>query len=326
MLKVASKKSRTKEIEQIIAVQARPTGIMMVQTTYSESDAINAVGQVLKDDWDRDDAQCAAILNTNDSLSPLWYSPEGNLWVGSGRGNIYTTAKVKFQPHRMPTLVYEQPNPDFVWSVATLPDMKGKGFRPNATALWGTSDKDVWAGTFSGGIYHWDGKDWRQEFYELDSVINHIHGSGNSDVYAVGGDGVILHFDGRKWRRIPYPDDDSEGRGLTGVRALNSDEAIITGRDGRILHGNKNGMAVLGEFESEFYGVGVFKKRLFLAAGEDGVHELKGKKISVLKDTFGSVGIFETDSRIFFTEPDQREASVIEHDPKLDPPWMRRSY
>lgn len=321
-----AKKREPKEIEQIVYAQGASRGIFMVHSSYWESDALNAVGQVLMDDWSRDETECVSVLNTNDSLSPLWRSPTDALWTASGRGNIYTTAKVKFPPHRLPELVVEYPIPDFRWSVTTLPDMGGKGFRPNVTALWGTTDKNVLAGTFSGGVYRWNGKEWRQEYAEIESCINHIHGSDESNVYAVGHDGTILHFDGKAWHRIPYPSDDAEGRVLTGVRALNAKEALITGRDGRILHGNRNGMDVLADFNSEFYGVALFNKRFFLAAGGDGIQELKGRKVSVLKDNISTVGVFESDKKVFFTEPEQDPASLAEFDPELDPPWWKRSY
>jgi len=312
------------KIEQIVSARGRSDGLFMVQSTYFESDAINATGMVLRNDWARD-GSFDTVLNTNDSLNPLWCSPEENLWIGSGRGNVYTTAQVRFPPHRMPNLDYDA-NLGFVWNVTTLPDMQGHGYRPNITCIWGTNDNQVFAGTFKGGIYQWDGNSWTQTYSDVESAINDIHGSDAGNVFAVGRDGLILHFDGTQWRQIPYVTDDPSGRNLTAVRAIDNKETLIAGTDGRILNGNRNGMQILGEYEVGLYGVAPFNGHVYLAAGDSGVYELLGPKIKLLKDNFSAVGVFETPSKLFFTEPNPDLASIIEYDPSEAKPWWRRTY
>ena len=202
---MAKKKATNKatKIEQVIAAQGRTDGLYLVKSIWFESDAVNAVGQVFRDDWAREDSDISYVLNTNDGLSSIWSSPGDNLWLGSGRGNIYTTAAVQFSPHRMTNLDYDSADADLNWNVTTLPDMHNFGYRPNITALWGTSDDQVFAGTFKGGIYQWDGKIWKQTFWETEATINRFHGTGPDNVYAVGRDGTILHFNGAQWRRLP---------------------------------------------------------------------------------------------------------------------------
>jgi hypothetical protein len=313
---------QVKKIEHIIAASPGEDAIYMVQTSYWETDAGNAVGMILRSGWGRDE-RYETDLSTNNQLRNLWSTTKGSLWVGSTDGNVWTTAGVPWGDSP-PDTEYEERPPKGRWKVMKLPSMQGFGFKPILTAVWGTSDEDVHFGTFKGGLYHWEGRGWVQACPEVRSCINHIHGSATDDVYAVGEDGLILHWDGHVWRRLPYPGDGTDG--LTGVRALDRDESFICGRSGRILHGNRSGFEVLGEFRAPFYGISHFRGRLILAAGDAGVWELLGNRTAVLKDTIATVGVFELKRILAFVEPAQEPASLVEFDPEADSPWWRRSY
>lgn len=312
-----------RKVEQIVAVQAGGDGLYLVYTTYAESDAMNAVGQVIQCGLERTGG-FQSILNTNDTLIPIWRSAEGRLWIGSARGNVWTTSEVEWPPSRMKGLTFNSTEQN--WRVTTLPKMEGLGYTPNVTAIWGADDKNVVAGTFKGGIYMWNGIEWRQLYSATRSAINHIHGSGHDDIYAVGENGVVLHFDGHTWRQIPYPDNAGGSDGLTGVRAVNKDEVFICGRAGRVLHGNRNGLEVLNSFATPFYGIAHFQGRLILAAGDNGAWELEGSEARTLKGNFSAVGVFEAGSMLIFTEAHQEPARIVEYNPSSSSPWWRRTF
>jgi hypothetical protein len=314
-----------RRIRHIIAAQCVGDMLYMVLTSYWETDAPGAVGQVVRIPKRRGGG-AVSDLNTDNQLRNMWASPQGSLWVGSSDGNMWTTANVPW-PDSAPGVDQDQSQALRPWRFTRLPDMRGLGYKPIMTAVWGTADADVHVGTFEGGMYHWDGRAWAQIYPDVTSSINHIHGTARDDVYAVGENGVVLHYDGRAWRELPYPGDGGDTDGLTGVRALSRDEAFICGRSGRILHGSRHGLEVLGEFQAAFYGVAHFQNRIFLSAGDAGVWELKGNRTEVVKDNFGTVGVFECDDALYFVEPIQASPRVIEYRPSVvEGPWAGRAF
>jgi hypothetical protein len=314
-------------INNIIAAQPGVDGIYMILTIYVETDALNAVGQLVRTPWTRGEAG-SAVLNTNDTLGSLWASPTGSLWIGSARGNVWTTAGVNWTPHRMQGLVFDALDGRYQWNVTTLPNLKKGNYVPNVTALWGTGDSDVFAATFDGPVYHWDGRAWTEQETDVTTGLNHLHGSGPGDVFCVGDRGVVLHYDGSRWSRVPFPGDSDTNTALTGVRAVSADEVFICGRGGKILHGGHRGLELIAEYPTSFYGLAYFQKRIFLAGGDSGVWELKGNRAEVLKGTFGAVGVFETGNLLVFVEPAQEPRHrIIEYDPaNAGAPWWRRTF
>lgn len=315
-----------RQIQHVIAAAPGAEGIYMVQTSYWETDALGAVGQVIRNGWDRG-SRFDCVLNTNDPLGPLWSSPERSLWVGSAKGTIFTTAPVSFPPHRNADLRFDVLDRSKTWAVASLPDLRSAGYAPNVTAIWGTSDSDLHAATFQGSVYHWDGSSWQELATGVRSGLNHLHGTARDDVYCVGEQGVVLHFDGRRWSRLPYPGDGGQSDGLTGVRAIAPDEVFICGRAGTILHGSRHGLEILSISRMSFYGIAYFRGRLLLAAGDAGVWELQGNAVAPVKENFGAVGVFEADKHILFVEPSQEpRPRVIDYEPDDPVPWVRRAF
>ncbi len=319
-------KKRTREISNIIAVQARPDGLYVVNTSYEESDALHAVGQLWRSDWDPTGG-FNTVLNTNDTLANLWISSTDQIWVGSSRGNVWTTASVRWPAHREKDLDWSPEGSGLDWEVTTLPDHQKHGYVPNITALWGAADDSVYAGTFKGTIYHWNGHKWIENETGVDSGINGIHGTGPTTVFAVGDRGVILHFDGKRWKRLPYPADCGEDDALTGVRMVSPGEAFISGRQGRVLHGGPAGFEILAETRFKFYGLARLRGRIILAAGNDGVAELKRNRVTILRDTFAAAGVFETGNTLAFVEPAQPDGPcMITYDPARDEPWLGKDF
>jgi hypothetical protein len=314
-------------IAQIISVQSSTGAIFLVKTVYPETDALNATGQVLRAEWnsdrsslDPDKERGVCLLNTNDSLAGSWCSPRGNLWVSTARGNIWTTAKVAWPTQRWRHLKYEVPDKKLGWFVTTLPNAEKTNHPPNVTAIWGTDDNDVFAATFMGALYHWDGKSWQQVHPSEGAALHHIHGTGDSDIYCVGDRGIVLYFDGKSWRRIPYPDEDDD---ITGIRAVAPGEVFLCTSSGKIARGGPQGLEILGEYPAPFYGIARFKQRLILAGGGTGVWELKKNRASVLKDSVYPAGLFEAGNVLFFVEASQEPApAILQYNPKIEDPWL----
>jgi hypothetical protein len=320
-----SEREDVKVIQHIISVTPGASGFYMVETEYPETDALNAVGKVLRAEWDPEgDAVC--LLNTNDTLSCMWRSPSGALWIGSARGNVWTNAPVTFTSHRMPSLQYEVLDKRLDWKVTTLPNMEGLNYRPNITAIWGTADSQVFAATYKGIIYRWDGAQWTQA--KVASVcLNHIHGSSSKDIYCVGFDSVILHYDGARWSRVPYPDNAPAGEVLTGVRVRPTGDVLICGRGGTILEGRAPAFRVLAREKASFYGLALFNDNVFLAGGESGVWQMSNAQPLIIKPNVKAVGVFESPNVLFFIEAAQEpRPRVVEHDPNKDAPWFRVEY
>ncbi len=317
--------SDIEEIKHIVGVRERTDGYYLVWISYFEDDAANAVGQILRTDRDRGSA-FASVLSTNDFLSPIWCSPQQGLWVGSANGNVWTTADVTWPAPRMPGLAYDVPDPSLTWRVTTLPDMRRLGYKPNVTALWGSADDDVHAGTYRGIMYRWDGAAWTEVFDAGDAGVGRMHGLAANDVYATGYDGLILRWDGNVWQRIAYPGDESAGQVLTGVRVMDDGEVYICTKSGRILRGGPDGFEVFCELPLSLYGIAWFDGRLILAAGDSGIYELQGDRAVALKETFGCVDLYETSRSLFCVEPTQQVPSLIDFTPGAEPPWARSTF
>lgn len=316
--------SSVRTISNMIAAQPCDDGIYMVRTTYPETDALNAQGQIWRFDWNLDNENpFRCVLNTNDTLVALWASAKGRLWTTTARGMVWTTADVQWPPHTWKPLDYDVLDPAMPWKVTSLPKLSVKKIDPIVNAVWGASDDCVFAGTYQGAVYVWNGKAWTESATGATHGINAVHGSGPKDVWAVGERGTILHYDGRTWARIPYPGDDDPSDGLTAVRALPGGEAVMCGRAGRVLRGGRDGLEVVTETKKSLYGLAYFQERVIIAAGDDGVLELKKNRVSTIKDTFAAVGVFECRHLLLFVQPFQENGpGVVIHDPKGETPWM----
>jgi hypothetical protein len=295
-----------------------------IMTVYWETDAINAVGQVRSFvDMPDGTTECESVLNTNDDLSCIACSPDGNLWVGSCNGRVWTTAAVDWDASKIPGIEFTPSDPDFVWK-GTEAIRDPDDIPYNIAAIWGSSDQDVFFGTFAGAILHWDGAKWSYSDKDNAKSIQRMHGTGPRNIWAVGRDGLVMHFDGSRWRNLPIPGDAGRGENLTGVWALSDDEVYICSTSGAIFHGNHNGLERLGEYEYSFYGIVEFKGDLFLAAGDDGVCVLKGNGVEQVKKTFAATGVYRLPTTLAFVQPAQEEPGIIVFDPANPKPWTVR--
>lgn len=313
-------------VREILHVAEVGQALYLLLIDYEEGDSGNAVGYVYRTSGARKNAP-EPVLATNDTLRSMWASPSGALWAASADGNVSTTAKVSWPPPRVKGLDYQSLDPSMPWTVTTLPSLHGRGIDPNVTALWGTGDSDVYAGTYTGHIYHWDGAFWAEVLEDPAGAINAIGGSGPDDVFAVGFDSTILHFDGTTWRRMRNPGDLSGNEVFGGLQSTKNGETLICSHSGRVLHGSAAGFAVLGQYDAPLFGMGTIGDRLLFAAGPKGVAELKGNSLSIIKASFQPVAIIEGKARLFFIEAAQDPTAYIEYDPsQADAPWWRVTY
>lgn len=317
-------------VQHVIAVGRSGDWLFMLVTIYEESNGLNPVANIFRQGLGRT-ADFDYVLNTNQPLGSLWVSPEGHLWCGSSNGNIWTSS-----PQTLPTtpagLDFDTPatadGTRLTWSVGSLPPHAVSSATPIVTAVWGTSDRDVHAGTFRGSFYHWDGVRWMEMPSGLNHAVNRFHGLASNDVYAVGYGGLISHFDGLTWQLIACPPEAGVAPTLTGVRAISETMVFICGTGGQVLIGNAvAGFRLLTREDVAFYGLAYFERRIVLAAGNDGVFELDGAVARLLKDNCQTVSVHECGDLLFFVEPSQDPGPrVIEYNPREERPWTRRGY
>ncbi|WP_250475601.1 hypothetical protein [Caballeronia sp. GAFFF1] len=265
------------------------------------------------------------VLETSDSLRCMWASPQGSVWTGSADGTVATTARVAWPP---PTgaVRYRTEAGSRPWSATDLPVLRSTRLPPNITVLWGLSDDDVYAGTYGGHIYHWDGSAWIQQYEgpgDGDRTIRAFAG-GPGDVYAVGEMQTLLHFDGTGWRAlsVPAPVDLSEN--LTGICRGEGKDMLIaaSGALSRLLQGSASaGFVEFGRYEVPLLGMDKLNDRILFAADE-GAAELIGRDVQMIRTSFQAVTIWIAGDRVYFVPPDQPPPSVIEYAPYSDGwPW-----
>ena len=273
------------------------------------------------------DEPASNILATNDTLRTLWCSPTGDLWLTSTTGLVWTTADLPWPDSvTEPDLEFDVPEGELVWRHTRLPAQAHNGLPPNATAIWGTSNSDVFVGSFGGVIFHWDGTAWRQYFSGIGDSIGMIRGRGPEDVYAVGYGSTILNFDGTNWHVVADPDGAKTNDALTGVVFTEIGDAIVCGksRGGRILRGNASGFTVIGRYGLPFIGVAQAHGRMIFAAAESGVAELTDNGIVMLREDLVPWSVSEGENHLYFTEtPGKPAYSELD---LVTGQWRRLSY
>jgi hypothetical protein len=315
------------EILQVVETD----GLYLLRIDYEEGDIASAIGHVFwSDGLGRKGEVLTQVLATNDPLRTLWGSPTQSLWVAGASGSVGTTAPVRWPP---PTA-----GVDFLtlgdspkWTATDLPRVRATGLRPNVTALWGTEDSDVYAGTYGGHIYRWDGINWAQVFEGPGGGEGTIRAFGGSmgDVYALGLDSTILHFDGTGWTRLQVPGPPNGHEGFNGLVQTPEGAVLISGsgESGRLLHGSAaGGLEEFGRYPIHLIDLVAFDERILFATG-NGVAELFGRDVNMVKSTFMTSTASAGKGRVFFIEPAQERPCYIRYDPRIaDLPWARIAY
>jgi hypothetical protein len=315
---------------EILHVCEVPPSVYFLRIDYDEVDIASAVGHVFQTSAAQSRTeQPTQVLSTNDALRVMWASPSGALWVGSANGHVATTAAVQWPAAQRGADYGATSGP--AWSATSLPLLAGSGLPPNITALWGTSDNNVFAGTHGGHIYHWDGQAWRQAHRDnpaLRRTVRAFGGTGPHDVYAVGSQGMLLHFDGQAWQQLPLPGEAQANEGFTAVLALPDQSVFISAASntGRLLHGTASGLSEFTQCDMPLIDMGAIGDRVLFATGA-GVAELTGRSIQTIKSTFMTATLSAGQGRLFFIEPAPPVACYAEYDPRqTERPWVRVRY
>jgi hypothetical protein len=310
------------DIIQIVETE----GLYYLRIDYDEADAASAVGHVFwLDGLGRPGEMSAQVLATNDPLRVMWASPSGALWVAGASGSIATTAAVTW-PAPAAGIDFRALGLSPKWTATELPRVRATGLRANVTALWGIDDATVFAGTYGGHVYRWDGTSWAQVF-EGNGTVRAFGGS-RDDVYALGTGATIVHFDGSAWRRldVPGPPNGHEGFNALVRRPDGSVWISGNGQSGRLLEGSSRGLREIGRYAIPLIDMAALGDRVLFATG-NGAAELIDGDVKMVKTTFLTATISPGKGRLFFIEPTQARPSFIQHDPrKLDLPWSRLAY
>jgi hypothetical protein len=319
------------EKSEILQVAETDAGVYFLRIDYEEGLIADALGHVFRTEGKRKEGEVPTqVLATNDTLRTLWASPQGSLWVASSKGSVGTTAKVRW-PRPASGADYLTMGGSPKWSVTDLPRVKATGLIPNVTALWGTGDSDVYAGTYGGHIYRWDGSVWTESFAGPGEGRGTIRNFGGApkNVFAVGKDATILHFDGRRWRPLEVPGPPNGSETLTGVHLLPDGDVLIAGSgdEGRLLSGSaRGGLEEFGRYPIDLIDMASLDERILFCTG-DGVAELVGRNVEKVKDTFQTITMSAGKGRLFFIEPAPGYPGYVEYDPRQgEDAWWGMEY
>jgi hypothetical protein len=313
---------RTDMIQNTLSIVPAPDGLYILIAVYPESDALNASGQVLHHRMD-EEALTRCVLNTASPLAAMWSSPSPALWVGGGDGTVWTTAAVDWAP--VPGLLFEILDPGLPWKITRLPNLSREGYKPNLTAIWGTSDTDVFCSTASGAIYHWNGVAWTESPSGFETGMNGLHGTGPADVYCVGYGGAVSHYNGQAWQPVAVTGIMPRTTIVTGVRALAPHQVYLVTNRGSLLTGDSKGFSPLATAEAKFMGLANFRGRLFLCSSPGGAWELVGNQIVQVKSNFSATDVYEVADRLYFIETEQPQgpSAVVYAPHRQGSPWKR---
>jgi hypothetical protein len=303
------------EIVHAIDLAKSSLGYHTLLVYYNESDPLGAVGSILCAEHPVEGRR-RLCLAANCQLNALWVSPAGNLWAVDDHGDVFTVAEV-----RMPAPPYR--NLDFNSGSYSLSWHVGQVFHGQLNGIWGSADDDVWVTSFAGTALHFNGETWTP--HELFRGPNAIKGQSPDDIYVVGYDGNIHHWDGTQWSKLPVPNGVDPTDVFTDVAFTGDGRVLITARSGTLLIGSaRDGFIDVGNGAYNWYGVGCFEGRIFLAGGEKGIFEYTDNRFICLKDKGHPVGVIEGSDAINFIPAEQKpEPWFVRYEPRAEREWSK---
>ena len=287
--------------------------------SYYESDPLNVAGQLIQFSADRE-SQLVMALSCDDPLSSVWVSPQGSIWAASAAGTVWTTSdRVDSAAPEHETAIG-----GLRWHRFELPPVPEKG-PPNVACLFGRSDDEIYAGTFQGVIYFWDGAAWRLMEGMAKAPLLKIHGGSGDELYAVGMHSVVLRLRRGRWLSMPMPDGvaDTICRGLRVVKGV----AYICTRSGLLLEARES-LRVLASVETRLTSVSTVEGRVLVGSAPGGAWEYREGALLPLKSNFHTIDAYDGGDRVFFIESEQKpQPRVVEYAPaETEAPWGRRSF
>lgn len=314
-------------IVRILSVQPAPgDNVYLLLTVYPQSNPSETAGQILLADA-RGARKPTMILSASDPLMNIWSSPTGNIWSGSAAGYVWTSTPLAFTAPPTESPMVNSPDPLYQFGVTRLPKQKSDGTYPNITCLFGFSDTEVYAGTFSGAIYHWDGSAWTEMPTDAEATISEIHGTSTHNLFASGDDLTILKRTSEAWKRVRIQGTDDDWSFLTGLRVRSEANVYACDIHGRIYKGNEEGFGIAYTREQGWYGVAILGADLFLASNPGGAWRLDHSGPTSVKANFNALDIYEAAGSLFFIEAEQHpRPSIIVYNPNDPKPWSRVAY
>ena len=316
------------EVVRVIDIRAAGGAAYLLMTVYPEGEPLAAAGRVRRVSVDRD-GEAELMLGAGHTLTCLWTSAAGHVWAASANGRVWTTAPVAFAAGPLEAALDVQADPAVAWRQASLPVPPALGYGPNLSCLFGFGDDDVFAGTFEGFLYHFDGRTWSILASDRRAGGVRMHGLRRDDLYAACDGGVVLHFDGQRWRSAALPAEGGHGT-VTAVRVLPDGRVDACDTAGRVYRGSAAaGFAAIAHTPGRpWYGMAVHDGRIVLAS-RDGAFQLDdADQVVPMRTTFGALDVTEVGRGLFFVADDQDQApAVIDFDPGVrGRPWIKRSY
>ena len=282
----------------------------VLTTIYPESDAVNPGGQLLEVSGAIENSR--SILSTSSPLAAMWRSPRKQLWIGSADGHIWTTAPIPFDETIEGVDLENEQN--WTWATTRLPENQGQDRSPNITAIWGSSDSNVFFATASGAIYLWDGKQWSLSMAGGGGSLTKIHGVNAKDVYAVGYAATIVHWNGEEWRHIET-DLDRDTTIITGVAVQKSGKAYFATNRGQLLfRSSHHGELIQLEKTTAWFTGLVAWKGVIAASSKNGAWLYSKKTLRQIKDNFNVTDVMVVGHDLHFIEAEQAMGpSAIEY-------------
>ena len=112
---------------------------------------------------------------------------------------------------------------------------------------------------------------------------------------------------------------------FTGVEATTEGEVLISasGEKGRLLHGSAAGLVELGRYPIKLIDMAALDDRVLFSTG-DGVAELIGRDVQMIKSSFMTTSMSAGKGRLFFIEPAPEAPRYVEYKPSQEnAPWLR---
>jgi hypothetical protein len=134
------------------------------------------------------------------------------------------------------------------WAPVVQGEAKGdSGEASTLFAVWGASEKAIWAVGTAGKVLHYDGTEWKSQAVPQNVTLTGVWGTTEKDVWAVGYAGTVFHYDGTGWKDHSPPD----------TVFVTTDGGVPTGDAGAALRRNLWGVWAAGTVSTDaLYAVG----------------------------------------------------------------------
>jgi photosystem II stability/assembly factor-like uncharacterized protein len=195
-------------------------------------------------------------------LTGLWLSPKGHLYAVDSGGMLHANSSGK-------------------WQVTDL------NCRSGLTWIWGLDDNTIFACGKAGAIVRLRAAQWESFNENVDGDLYGLHGTAPTDLYAVGEAGRIFRSDGTRWQRVPAPTNHI----LNAVYCRSKDKAYVCGEGGMLFEGAGTKWTRIEDIDRDLYALTVFKNKLYLGAGDNGLYAYDGKTVDLVKDNIFSYGL-----------------------------------